>query len=214
MPQSSPCAPAFGDIATASMPVIVSKACGQRFDNLERPLRGRDRLQRMDVGESRQARDFFVEARIVLHRARAERVDAGVDRIVVARQAYVMADRLRLGEAGQFDRASARVRAQPRVERVRARRDRRRSHRDAPFRRSAPPPCRSPRFPVKVPRGRTAAVSGRVGRPCTFMERLLPEASPKTICKRLRIGRAVVFGIGLRARDDDAIVEPRRGQEP
>ena len=49
---------------------------GQRFNDLERPLRRRDRLQRVHVGESRQARHLFVEAGIVLHRARAQRIDA------------------------------------------------------------------------------------------------------------------------------------------
>ena len=79
MPHSSPCAPAFGDIATAGMPVIVISHMGERFDQLERALHGRDRLQRMDVGEARQPRHLLVEARIVLHRARAERIEPGVD---------------------------------------------------------------------------------------------------------------------------------------
>ena len=49
---------------------------GERLDKFERPLRGRNRLQRVDVGESRQARHFLVEARIVLHRAGAQRIES------------------------------------------------------------------------------------------------------------------------------------------
>jgi hypothetical protein len=91
----------------------------QRIDQLQRALHGGDRLQRMEIGEARQARHLLIEARVVLHRARAERIEPGVDRIIVARQSHVMAHRLRLGEAGQADRSVARVRAEFRGERRR-----------------------------------------------------------------------------------------------
>ncbi len=77
----------------------------QAIDQFERALDGRDRLQRMDVGETRQPRQLFVEPRVVLHRARAERIEAGVDRIVLVRQPGEMANHLRLAETGQTDRA-------------------------------------------------------------------------------------------------------------
>ena len=96
-------------------------------DQLERALHGRERLQRMDVAEAGQPRHLLVEARVVLHRARAERKDAGVDGVVVLRQAHIVAHRLGLGEAGKADRL---VRSSPpsrRRERLPARRDRRRS---------------------------------------------------------------------------------------
>ena len=41
-----------------------------------RPGRSRLRLQRVDVGEARQARHLLVQARVVLHGARAQRIDA------------------------------------------------------------------------------------------------------------------------------------------
>src|SRR5580700_9345786 len=73
----------------------------------------------------------------------------------------------------------------------------------------------SPRLPVKVSRSGAAAVSGRVGRPWTFMGSALSlKALSQAVGKRLGIIRAVVVGIGFRARDDDAIVEPGPGQKP
>ena len=113
MPQSSPCAPAFGVIATAFMPVIVISSPASDADQRQRALHGRDRLQRMRVGEAGQPRHLLVEPRVVLHRAGAERIEPGVDRIVLARQPHVMAQRLRLAEARQADRR-ARARAAPR----------------------------------------------------------------------------------------------------
>ncbi len=77
----------------------------QRVDQLERALHRRDRLQRMEVGEAGQPRHLLVEPRIVLHRARAERVEAAVDRVVLLRQPGEVAHDLRLAEAGQADRA-------------------------------------------------------------------------------------------------------------
>ena len=92
---------------------------GQRVDQLERALHGRDRLQRMEIGEARQARHLLVEPRIVLHRARTERIEPGVDRVIVARQAHVMAHRFGLGQARQADRRAARMRPELRGERRR-----------------------------------------------------------------------------------------------
>ena len=50
-----------------------------------------------------QPRHFLVQARIVLHRARAERKDAGVDRVVLLREAHIVANGLRLGKTRQAD---------------------------------------------------------------------------------------------------------------
>ena len=61
----------------------------------------------MDVGEAGQPRHLLVEPRIVLHRARAEREQAEVDRIILPAEPGVMAHRLRLGEAGKADRPVA-----------------------------------------------------------------------------------------------------------
>ena len=103
MPQNSPCAPAAGDSATAGMPVSVFSQCASVSISSSAPCTVDVRLQRMDVGEARQPRHLLVEARVVLHRARAERVEAGVDRVVLLRQPREVAHRLRLatGPAGR-----------------------------------------------------------------------------------------------------------------
>ena len=77
----------------------------QRIDQFERALHRALRLQRMEVGEAGQPRHLLVEPRVVLHRARAERVEAAVDRVILLRQAREMPDDLRLAEARQTDRA-------------------------------------------------------------------------------------------------------------
>ena len=56
------------------------------------------RLQRMRQREARRARDLFVQPRVVLHRARAERIEAGVDRDVQFRQPREVPDDVDLGD--------------------------------------------------------------------------------------------------------------------
>ena len=85
----------------------VDQPEGELVDYLERAAHGRDRLERMHVGEAGHARDFLVQPRIVLHRAAAEREEPEVDRVVLAAEAGVVADRLGLGQAGQADRPGA-----------------------------------------------------------------------------------------------------------
>ena len=103
-PHSSPCAPALGLIATPCMPVRSSSQKASSLITCERALHRLLRLQRVDVGKARQPRDLLVEARIVLHRARAEREQAEVDRVILPRQAGVVAHGFRLAEARQVDR--------------------------------------------------------------------------------------------------------------
>ena len=52
--------------------------------------------------------DALVEPRVVLHRARAERVDPGVEVEVAAREPVVVADDLGLGDLGEARRARER----------------------------------------------------------------------------------------------------------
>src|SRR6188472_549030 len=61
----------------------------------------------MEPGVARQRRDALVEARVVLHRAGPERVDARVEVEVAAREARVVADDLRLRHLGQPGRLVA-----------------------------------------------------------------------------------------------------------
>ena len=112
MPHNSPCAPALGDSASAGMPVSSTSQRASTWISSSAPLTVDKRLQRMDVGEAGKPRHLLVEARIVLHGARAERIDAGVDAVVRARQAHVVAHRLGLAQARQADRRGSLERAQ------------------------------------------------------------------------------------------------------
>ena len=66
---------------------------------------------RVELGEAAQAGGPLVELGVELHRARAERVEPGVDRVVELAQVDVVADDVRLvhlGEGGRGDPASRR----------------------------------------------------------------------------------------------------------
>ncbi len=60
-----------------------------------------DRLQRMEVGEAREPRQLLVQARVVLHRARAQRIERQVDGVILLRQPHVVAQGLRLRQPRQ-----------------------------------------------------------------------------------------------------------------
>ncbi len=92
---------------------MLDQPAAELVDHLQRALHGGGRLQRMDVGEAGQPRHRLVEARIVFHRARAEREDAHVDGVVLLAEPHVMAHRLRLGEGGEVDGRLAAMFAEP-----------------------------------------------------------------------------------------------------
>src|SRR5690606_6575646 len=71
--------------------------------------------------EARQTRHLLVEPRVVLHRARAQRIHAHVDRVVAPRQAHEVAHHLRLAQARKADRAGALEAAEARIDRGRVR---------------------------------------------------------------------------------------------
>ena len=58
------------------------QAFAQRFQNVQRALRNFLRLVGMPVRDSFHPRHRFVHARVVLHRARAQRIHAEIDRII------------------------------------------------------------------------------------------------------------------------------------
>ncbi len=74
---------------------------------LERALRGVVLDERVQARESGQADQPLVDARVVLHRARAERVEAGVDPEVAGREGGEVAQHLGLGELGEPRRRRA-----------------------------------------------------------------------------------------------------------
>src|SRR6185437_4142560 len=65
-------------------------------------------LVRVQVGEARQAHSPLVDARVVLHRAGAERVEARIDPERPRRELGVVADELGLGQLRQPRRRAAR----------------------------------------------------------------------------------------------------------
>ena len=74
---------------------------------LERALRGVVVGERVEVAEAREPDEPLVDARVVLHRAGAERVEARVDAEVAARELGEMAQHLGLGELGKPRRGLA-----------------------------------------------------------------------------------------------------------
>ena len=74
---------------------------------LERSLGGVLLLKRMHVPEPRQVDDALVHPRVVLHRARPERIEAGVDAERAIGERREMPDELRLGDLGQAGRPRA-----------------------------------------------------------------------------------------------------------
>src|SRR5262245_3452202 len=67
----------------------------------------------MDVAEARQPRHALVEARVVLHRAGAQRKQAGIDAVVFLAETHVVAHRFRLTEARQRQRLTPCELAEP-----------------------------------------------------------------------------------------------------
>jgi len=60
-----------------------SEPAGKRSDQLQRTRHARLRLQRMDIGKAWEPCHRLVQARIMFHRAGAERIDPEVDRIIL-----------------------------------------------------------------------------------------------------------------------------------
>src|SRR5262250_698925 len=71
----------------------------------------------MDVGKTRKPRELLVQPRIVLHGARAERIEGRIDRGIALGEADVMAHGLGLGKSGETGRRLALERAQAILER-------------------------------------------------------------------------------------------------
>ncbi len=94
----------FGDKCHGGHPGKLLEPAGKLSHDGEGALHRLLRLHRMDVRKARQARDLFVQPRIVLHGARAKRIEICVDRGIARGEPDIMADGLRFGEAGQSGR--------------------------------------------------------------------------------------------------------------
>jgi len=79
----------------------------QQPHQLQRSLGALRVLGRVQASVAGQRRHTLVQTRVVLHRAGAERVEAGVEVEVAAREPVVVADDLRLGDLRQAGRLGA-----------------------------------------------------------------------------------------------------------
>ena len=75
----------------------------QPVHQLQRTLHGRDRLQRVQIGEPRHPRRLLVQARVVLHGARTQGIERQVDSVVLLAQPHVVAHGFGLREPRQAD---------------------------------------------------------------------------------------------------------------
>ena len=102
MPSSSPCAPAAGWSVTASRPLTPASARSSASQtSSSAPCASAVGHERMQLGEAGQPRDLLVDHRVVLHRARAERVEGRRRAVVPLRQAQEVAQHLELADLGQ-----------------------------------------------------------------------------------------------------------------
>ena len=101
---SSPCAPAAGCSETPGKPLISARYCCSSNSICRIALQRRLRLVRMHVQPTRQRRESFVALRIVLHRARSERIEMRVDRHVHGRQVGEVANDVGFGQFRQWRR--------------------------------------------------------------------------------------------------------------
>ena len=94
------------------MPHDLAQACARSANiSSSAPCDGRLGRARMQAGEARQARRPLVDLRVVLHRARAERIERDVDAVVPARQPHEVAHDLGFAHFGQRPAARRRARA-------------------------------------------------------------------------------------------------------
>ena len=176
-------------------------------DQVDRAGHRRQRLQRVDVAEARQPRHLLVEARVVLHGAGAERIEPGVDRVVLLGEPHIVAHRLRLGQAGQVDRRLPGMLAEARLRLGRLRQV------DAGH--IVPAGLEDQRLldlqaaiaGEGLGSASLAAASGRVGRPWSFSIRdsKLPLSCPRKRApgKRCRARAETAVVTGPRIRGDD-----------
>ena len=174
-PHSSPCAPALGVIATPCMPVSSISQCASSSIASSAPgtvCCGCSGWMSAKPG----SRATFSSSRglcFIVHEPSGNRPE--IDRIVLARQAGVVAHRLGLGQARAGRRGAARRNGAERVERcgVRRRRNRPRSASARPISKISGSSSSSARLPVKVGAGGAVVCAAPiVGTPAGGVERV------------------------------------------
>ena len=101
MPVSSPWAPAAGWSVTASIPLISARSCSSRQSSSRVPWAVSSGASGWSAAKPGQAGRPLVHLGVVLHGARAERIEARVNRPVEVREVDVVPDQGRLVELGQ-----------------------------------------------------------------------------------------------------------------
>jgi len=96
MPVNSPCAPAAGCRLTSANPLISLRNSCKRPHQRQVALDAFRVLQRMRQRQARQARRLLVDLGVVLHRARAERIQPLVHRIVELRKPHIVTHHVHL----------------------------------------------------------------------------------------------------------------------
>ena len=106
-PVSSPCDPAAGCSVTAGSPATSARICCSSHISSSAPCAPSSSWCGCRCAKPGQPRGALVDARVVLHRAGAERVEAGVDAEVAVGQVREVAHDLVLGQLGQARRLLA-----------------------------------------------------------------------------------------------------------
>ena len=139
-PVSSPCEPAAGWSVTAGSPAISASISCRRHISSSAPCAPSSSWCGWRSRNPGSGDDSLVDPRVVLHRAGAERVEAGVDAEVPIRERREVPDELGLADLGQSRRAlAAELRRHLRRGQVVRRARGRRGGPDGSSRRSAPP---------------------------------------------------------------------------
>ena len=90
----------------------LEQAVAQRLHDAQSALRNLLRLIGMRVGDAFQARDKFVDARVVLHGAGAQRIHAEIDGVIPRREPREVADDFDLAHFGHIAQIFALLLAQ------------------------------------------------------------------------------------------------------
>ena len=98
IPVNSPCAPAAGCSVIASMPVISSRQCCSRSMISSTPCASDPADKDAPPPAPRSASHKLIHPRVVLHRARAQRIHAQIDGVVPRREPREVANDLDLAQ--------------------------------------------------------------------------------------------------------------------
>ena len=99
--------PGLGRHRNAVHPGQLDQPDRKLVDDRQRALHSLNGLHGVHIGKPRHPSDFFIEARIMLHRATAQREESQVDGVILATEPRVVPYRFRFRQTGQSDIAAA-----------------------------------------------------------------------------------------------------------